>query len=232
MKWVWCRTRGLNYVCQSVECRYVIQWRKSLLEELTVAQHVQKFTVFYGTRSFITVFWRTFQWELWGFHGGVTFKSSSFGLWRCVVLWQDTNVSEVHAASIFRGIWNVGIIPQHYMASQSRRPRLGTLPESLTWTRRIKSIHYNSSSLRSIIIYLHIYAWFLQVVSSFLVFRLKFCMHFSCPMRATYPAILSVIWHEIYVTGTVNRKPEGKRSLGRPRRRWKDHIRLDRREIG
>jgi hypothetical protein len=27
-------------------------------------------------------------------------------------------------------------------------------------------------------------------------------------------------------------KPEGKRSLGRPRRRWEDGIRMDRREIG
>jgi hypothetical protein len=28
------------------------------------------------------------------------------------------------------------------------------------------------------------------------------------------------------------RKPEGKRPLGRPRRRWKDNIRMDLREIG
>jgi hypothetical protein len=27
-------------------------------------------------------------------------------------------------------------------------------------------------------------------------------------------------------------KPEGKRSLGRPRRRWEDEIRMDLREIG
>jgi len=27
-------------------------------------------------------------------------------------------------------------------------------------------------------------------------------------------------------------KPEGKRPLGRPRRRWKDNIRIDLREIG
>jgi hypothetical protein len=27
-------------------------------------------------------------------------------------------------------------------------------------------------------------------------------------------------------------KPEGKRSLGRPRRRWKDGIKMDLREIG
>jgi hypothetical protein len=27
-------------------------------------------------------------------------------------------------------------------------------------------------------------------------------------------------------------KPEGKRPLGRPRRRWEDNIRIDRREIG
>jgi hypothetical protein len=28
------------------------------------------------------------------------------------------------------------------------------------------------------------------------------------------------------------RKPEGKRPLGRPRRRWEDGIRMDRRDIG
>jgi hypothetical protein len=28
------------------------------------------------------------------------------------------------------------------------------------------------------------------------------------------------------------RKPEGKRPLGRPRRRWEDGMRMDRREIG
>jgi hypothetical protein len=28
------------------------------------------------------------------------------------------------------------------------------------------------------------------------------------------------------------KKPEGKRSLGRPRRRWEDNIRMDLREIG
>ena len=27
-------------------------------------------------------------------------------------------------------------------------------------------------------------------------------------------------------------KPEGKRSLGRPRRKWKDNIRMDLREVG
>ena len=27
-------------------------------------------------------------------------------------------------------------------------------------------------------------------------------------------------------------KPEGKRSLGRPRRRWEDNIRMDLREVG
>ena len=28
------------------------------------------------------------------------------------------------------------------------------------------------------------------------------------------------------------RKPEGKRSLGRPRRRWEDNIKMDLREVG
>jgi len=30
------------------------------------------------------------------------FKSKSSGLWRRVLLWEDTNVSEDHAASIFK----------------------------------------------------------------------------------------------------------------------------------
>jgi hypothetical protein len=34
------------------------------------------------------------------------------------MLWQDTNVSEVNAASIFT------LLPQHYMVSQVRRPWL------------------------------------------------------------------------------------------------------------
>jgi hypothetical protein len=32
--------------------------------------------------------------------------------------------------------------------------------------------------------------------------------------------------------GILVRKPEGKRQLGRPRRRWVDNIRMDLREIG
>jgi hypothetical protein len=78
---------------------------------------------------------------------GVALKSRSFTLWRCVVLWQDTNVSDVHAASIFRVkiqdeiFWvvtqcsvvagyqrfgcpwclrNFCILPQHYTASQPK----------------------------------------------------------------------------------------------------------------
>ena len=33
-------------------------------------------------------------------------------------------------------------------------------------------------------------------------------------------------------TGCWWRKPEGKRALGRPRRRWKDNIRMDLQEVG
>jgi hypothetical protein len=28
-------------------------------------------------------------------------------LWRCVMLWYDTNVSKLHAASICRGKWEI-----------------------------------------------------------------------------------------------------------------------------
>jgi hypothetical protein len=37
---------------------------------------------------------------------------------------------------------------------------------------------------------------------------------------------------EIKVHKVLVGKPEGKRPLGRPRRRWEDGIRMDRREIG
>jgi hypothetical protein len=33
-------------------------------------------------------------------------------------------------------------------------------------------------------------------------------------------------------TAYIKRSPEGKRPLGRPRRRWEDNIRMDLREIG
>jgi len=31
--------------------------------------------------------------------------SNSSGLWHCIVLWMNINISEVHAASIFRVKW-------------------------------------------------------------------------------------------------------------------------------
>jgi hypothetical protein len=39
-------------------------WRRVLLEKLIVAQLVNKFSVFYGIRSFITVFTRARHWSL------------------------------------------------------------------------------------------------------------------------------------------------------------------------
>jgi hypothetical protein len=40
------------------------------------------------------------------------------------------------------------------------------------------------------------------------------------------------IWERRGVYGSLVRKPEGKRSLGRPRRRWGDNIRMDIQEVG
>jgi hypothetical protein len=44
------------------------------------------------------------------------------------------------------------------------------------------------------------------------------------------------MWHEWERRGTCNRllvgKPEGKRPLGRPRRRWMDNIKMELLEIG
>jgi hypothetical protein len=39
-------------------------------------------------------------------------------------------------------------------------------------------------------------------------------------------------WERREVYKVLVRKPEGKRPLGRPRRRWEDGIRMDLREIG
>jgi len=49
----------------------------------------------------------------------VCFKSSSSGLWRHVVLWWYTSVSEVHAPwnEGWMDLWNVGALPQHHAAS-------------------------------------------------------------------------------------------------------------------
>jgi len=44
---------------------------------------------------------------------------------------EDTNILWYLAASIFRmkwDLWNVGILPQHYAASQPRRPQLESSP--------------------------------------------------------------------------------------------------------
>ena len=43
--------------------------------------------------------------------------------------------------------------------------------------------------------------------------------------RSTYGAVQKCIW---ILVG----KPEGRRPLGRPRRRWEDNIRMDLREVG
>jgi hypothetical protein len=48
--------------------------------------------------------------------------------------------------------------------------------------------------------------------------------------------IFSIPWQN-YVRGEANRgfwwgKPEGKRPLGRPRRRWDDNIKMDLQEVG
>jgi hypothetical protein len=44
------------------------------------------------------------------------------------------------------------------------------------------------------------------------------------------------MWHEWGRRGTLNRllvgKPKGKRTLGRPRRRWVDNIEMDLGEVG
>jgi hypothetical protein len=61
-------------------------------------------------------------------------KSRSSVFWRRTVMWQNTDVSEEHVASIFwslhpedigsMALRNVGILPQHYTASQPRGPRI------------------------------------------------------------------------------------------------------------
>jgi len=40
------------------------------------------------------------------------------------------------------------------------------------------------------------------------------------------------IWEMRGVYGVVVRKPEEKRPLGRPRRRWKDNIKMDLQKVG
>jgi hypothetical protein len=67
-----------------------------------------------------------------------------------------------------------------------------------------------------------------------LVFAVDSWMHMAPPSQSTY--LLSSAfhtWHSMSdsVFGLV-RKPEGKRPLRRPRRRWVDNIRMDRGEVG
>jgi hypothetical protein len=62
--------------------------------------------------------------------GSSKYISWSSVLWRRLVMWQDTNMSEDLAAFIYimkedsKVIRNVGILPQHYTKSQPTRLRL------------------------------------------------------------------------------------------------------------
>jgi hypothetical protein len=42
----------------------------------------------------------------------------------------------------------------------------------------------------------------------------------------------STCWDRSGVSRVLVRKPEGKRALGRPRRRWEDNIKMDLQEVG
>ena len=59
-----------------------------------------------------------------------------------------------------------------------------------------------------------------------LFFKLSFhlCTHLA---SGPFPWILLTIMHKVLVG-----KPEGKRPLGRPRRRWEDNIKMDLEEVG
>jgi len=46
--------------------------------------------------------WTIIRFEIWGFH---RFKLRSFGLWCCILLFYDTNISENLATFIFRVKW-------------------------------------------------------------------------------------------------------------------------------
>ena len=50
----------------------------------------------------------------------------------------------------------------------------------------------------------------------------------------SYPEFddLHILYISISVIGTLLGKPEGRRPLGRPRRRWVDNIRIDLQEVG
>jgi hypothetical protein len=52
------------------------------------------------------------------------------------------------------------------------------------------------------------------------------------PMRMRWAGHVARMGEERNVYRVLMRKPEGKRPLGRPRRRWEDGIRMDLREIG
>jgi hypothetical protein len=54
------------------------------------------------------------------------FKSKSSGLWHRVLLWEDTNVSEAHAASIFReAAWAFETLASYHNTTPSLRKFLG-----------------------------------------------------------------------------------------------------------
>jgi hypothetical protein len=50
--------------------------------------------------------------------------------------------------------------------------------------------------------------------------------------RMRWAGHVARMWEERGVYRVLVRRPEGKRPLGRPRRKWEDNIKLDLREIG
>jgi hypothetical protein len=62
-----CPSRALGSAspnCSVFQMKIHIPWSKALLEKLVVAQPVNKFPAFYGTRRFITKFTRPYHWAL------------------------------------------------------------------------------------------------------------------------------------------------------------------------
>jgi hypothetical protein len=108
----------------------ITPWNRFLFEELTFTQLVKIFPAFYGTGRLIIVqveiFWIVMPCNI--VVGYQCFRDQS-----CLpsLGWSEMKWSEDGGSM---DLWSVGILPQHYTASQLRRPRFES---SLPWKPQI-----------------------------------------------------------------------------------------------
>jgi hypothetical protein len=161
------------------------------------------------------------------FHGGVDTVHGFLSLWSRVVWWLDTTVSKYSAAVIFRD-----------EVRENLKSHISNVCEKtkMQWTHPFDhALH--SCGLRNVGFQpSHYTTQHPREQRIPLLFRVRgFRVRFSAHTWVLWFSLISICkyWGEVRgVYRVLVGRPEGKRPLGRPRRRWEDNVKLDLREIG